>query len=118
MATGRRGRSLGFMVERADINTEPIVIAGGGVAAVETLLALRYAHGSKQAVTVLAPAPELVYRPLATAEPFGPPRPRRYRLDEICADLGATLVHGELAAVDGARRTITADLASSGGCGS
>lgn len=110
MAGARRGRSLGVMVERADINTEPIVIAGGGVAAVETLLALRYAHGSRQPATVLAPATELVYRPLATAEPFGPPRPRRYRLDEICADLGATLVHGELAAVDGARRrVVTAD---------
>lgn len=100
---GRRGA-------RGSRRTAPVVIAGGGVAAVETLLALRDAHGVRRPVTIVAPAPELVYRPLATAAAFGLPRPRRYRLDEICADLGATLVHGSLAAVDGRRRVaVTAD---------
>lgn len=80
-----------------------VVIAGGGVAAVEALLALRAAPG-RFAVTVLAPEPELVYRPAAVAGPDGRPPARRYRLDAICADLGATLVADRLTAVDARRR--------------
>jgi sulfide:quinone oxidoreductase len=86
---------------------ERVVIAGGGVAALETLLALRYAtDGAAREVTVVAPGGMLVYRPLAVTEPFGPPEPRRYRLDEICEDLGARLVPDTVAAVEGGRRRV------------
>lgn len=82
-----------------------VVIAGGGVAAVEALLALRALPGGPALdVTVVAPAGELVYKPLAVGEPFGRPPMRRYRLDAICADLGATLVHDVLGAVEAERR--------------
>ncbi|HST39100.1 MAG TPA: FAD-dependent oxidoreductase [Conexibacter sp.] len=82
-----------------------VVIAGGGVAAVETLLALRaLPRGATFDVTVIAPGDELVYKPLAVTEPFGHAHERRYRLDAICHDLDATLVRGWLRGVDGRRR--------------
>ncbi len=96
-------------------STQPrrVVIAGGGVAAVETLLALRAAPGgSAFDVTVMAPGPELVYRPLAVNEPFGRPTARRYALATICDDLGATLVPEALIAVTDDRHALGGDGAS------
>ncbi len=93
-------------------STQPrrVVIAGGGVAAVETLLALRAAPGGTSFdVTVMAPGPELVYRPLAVGEPFGRPLTRRYDLQAICDDLGATLVPEALIAVSDDRRVHGSD---------
>src|SRR5690349_11760264 len=63
-----------------------VVIAGGGIAAVETLLALRAApRGGELDVTVVSPGGQLEYRPLSVLEPFGPAPVRRYPLDRICA---------------------------------
>jgi sulfide:quinone oxidoreductase len=47
-----------------------VLIAGGGVAALEALIALREVAGEPVRVTLLAPEPDFVYRPLAVAEPF------------------------------------------------
>ncbi|MCW2951506.1 MAG: FAD-dependent pyridine nucleotide-disulfide oxidoreductase [Conexibacter sp.] len=78
-----------------------IVIAGGGVAAIETLLALRaLPGGASLAITVIAPTPFLTYRPLATVERFGAPRARRYALDAICRDFDATQRNDALRRVD------------------
>src|SRR5919197_5521606 len=56
-----------------------ILIAGGGVAAVETVAALRALAGPLPHVTLLTPEPELTQRPAAVAAPFGlaggPPLP-------------------------------------------
>ncbi|MDO8188347.1 FAD-dependent oxidoreductase [Conexibacter sp. JD483] len=96
-------------------STQPrrVVIAGGGVAAVETLLALRAAPGGHLLeIAVIAPGSELVYRPLAVAEPFGRPLTRRYDLRAICADLGATLVPEALTGVAADRRALGGDGAS------
>jgi sulfide:quinone oxidoreductase len=77
-----------------------IVIAGGGVAALEALLALhRHLHGLVE-LTVIAPTEDFAYRPLAAAAPFsGEPIPT-VPLREIAGEHGATLVHDALAAVD------------------
>jgi sulfide:quinone oxidoreductase len=47
-----------------------VVIAGGGVAALEAMVALRELAGELVDVTILAPEAEFSYRPLAVAEPF------------------------------------------------
>jgi len=47
-----------------------VVIAGGGVAALETLLALRALAGHLIDVTLISPTPEFVYRPVTVAEAF------------------------------------------------
>jgi sulfide:quinone oxidoreductase len=83
-----------------------VVIAGGGIAAVETLLALRSLAPNQLDVVLVAPNEELHYRPMTVTEPFSGSRARRYRLQAICDDLGAVLHAEALRAVDGARREV------------
>ena len=86
-----------------------VVIAGGSVAALETLLALRALAPHRAELTLLCPAREFVYRPVTVAEAFDRGEARVYRLGEIAADQGAQLVRDSLARVDpGARAVVTA----------
>ena len=73
-----------------------VVIAGGGVAGLEALLALR-GHAR---LTLVAPDPDFVYRPLAVAEPFGLGHAHRVPLSRFAADAGAELVLEGVEAVD------------------
>jgi sulfide:quinone oxidoreductase len=82
-----------------------VLIAGGGVAGLEALLALRDLAGDRVELTLLSSEAEFVYRPMAVAEPFGRGRADRHLLADIVADLDAELIRGELAEVDGASRT-------------
>ena len=66
-----------------------VVICGGGIAAVEGLLRLRRLAGDSLDIQLLAPADELVYRPLAVREPFAFGAPRRYPLRRIARDTQA-----------------------------
>jgi sulfide:quinone oxidoreductase len=77
-----------------------IVVAGGGVAGLEALLALHALMGGTVELEVLAPDPEFHYRPIAVAEPFGFGEARRLELAQIAADHGAHVRSGALAAVD------------------
>jgi sulfide:quinone oxidoreductase len=87
-----------------------VLVAGGGVAGLETCLALRDLAGGRVECTLLTPEREFVYRPMAVAEPFGRGVAQRVTLDRIAEDVGATLVHGSLARVDDPTRTVhTAD---------
>jgi sulfide:quinone oxidoreductase len=83
-----------------------VVIAGGGIAAAETLLALRSLAPSQLDVIVVAANEDLHYRPLTVNEPFSEPRARHYRLQAICDDLGAVLHAETVRAVESARREI------------
>jgi sulfide:quinone oxidoreductase len=67
-----------------------VLVAGGGIAAVELVVALRKLAGERVDIEVLAPGDELVYRPLLVAEPFGAGAVHRFPLDEILADQQAT----------------------------
>ncbi|HUH80917.1 MAG TPA: FAD-dependent oxidoreductase [Solirubrobacteraceae bacterium] len=77
-----------------------VVIAGGGVAAVEAALGLAQLAGEQTQRTVLAPNAELVNRPMTVREPFAYPKAQRHELAPIVADAGAELVVDELAWVD------------------
>ena len=77
-----------------------VLIAGGGVAALETLMALRDLAGDRVGVTLVAEEPDFVYRPMAVAEPFGLGEARRYPLRRIAEDFGAGLVQAGVAALD------------------
>jgi sulfide:quinone oxidoreductase len=83
-------------------NSEPkrVLIAGGGVAALETALALRNLAPDHTQVTVVAPNTEFVYRPMTVREPFAYGAAHRYPLAPIVRDAGATLLSGEMARVD------------------
>ena len=65
-----------------------VLIAGGGVAALESMLALRESAQDRVEIEVLAPEREFVYRPLAVAEPFGRGRVRRFDVERVIRDAG------------------------------
>jgi len=76
-----------------------VLIAGGGVAGLEVLLALRALAGDRVEVTLLAPKPEFVYRPMIVEEAFSLVPAERHELDLLVADCGGEFVLGELSEV-------------------
>lgn len=86
-----------------------VLIAGGGVAALEAALALRELAGDRVATTLLAPEPEFAYRPMRVREPFGYGLARRYALEEVAQDLDAELVQGALKWLDPYRSVLHTD---------
>src|SRR5881394_1389768 len=77
-----------------------VVVAGAGVAGLETALALQALAPEHVSVELIAPEEEFVYRPLAVAEPFHVGEMRRFPLARLVAAAGAELRRGALAAVD------------------
>src|SRR5215218_5764501 len=77
-----------------------VLIVGGGVAALEALMALRDLAGDRVRITLVAPEPDFVYRPMAVLEPFGLGEARRYPLRRIADDFETALVQARVAAVD------------------
>ena len=75
-----------------------VLIAGGGPAAVEAVLALRE-HAPAVEIELLCPDTQLVYRPLSVAEPFASAGVRRYELAEL-ERFDVSLRRGLLAGVD------------------
>jgi sulfide:quinone oxidoreductase len=81
-----------------------VVIAGGGVAALEAALALRALAEDQVEVELVAPETRFWYRPLSVAEPFGRGEAAHYGLPELAAAAGASFSLGAVVAVDVARR--------------
>lgn len=100
------GSTVRVMNSTPSFAPRQVVIAGGGIAALETALALRALAGGSLAITLVAPTDTLYYRPLAVAESFGHSGPHAYRLDAICEDLDLTLRREALRAVQPDRRSI------------
>jgi sulfide:quinone oxidoreductase len=102
-----------------------IVIAGGGVAGLEALLALRAMARDRVRLTLIAPDPDFSYRPLAVAEPFGLGHAHRVALSRFAADADAELIvdavvgvdddAGEVRLRDGGSRAFEALIAAPGG---
>ena len=90
-----------------------VLIAGGGVAALEAALALRELGEGRVSVEIVAPEPEFWYRPLAVAEPFGLGEVRRFDLAELAAGAGSTFSPGTLSAVDAGSRLARTSVGSS-----
>ena len=86
-----------------------VLIAGGGVAALEGMLALHELAGDRVEMTLMAPDDEFRYRQLSVAMPFGLADPTRFPLDEIARENGALHRRATLAAVDDARRVVKTD---------
>src|SRR5215208_1820355 len=83
-----------------------VLIVGGGVAALETMMALRDLAGDRVRVTLVAPEPDFVYRPMAVAEPFGLGEAGRFPLQRIARDFGVELVQAGVAAVEARARRV------------
>lgn len=83
-----------------------VVIVGGGVGGLEAALALRDLAGDRIATTLLAPAPDFVYRPERVREPFAYTAARHYPLEEITRDIGVELVADAFKWLDPERRIV------------
>ncbi|MGK2938675.1 MAG: NAD(P)/FAD-dependent oxidoreductase [Solirubrobacteraceae bacterium] len=83
-----------------------VLVAGGGVAGLETLLALRDLAGDRVAATLLTPDSDFVVRPWTVQEPFARPSAQRYPLERIAQDVDAELHAGTLASVDPAAQIV------------
>lgn len=76
-----------------------VVVAGAGVAGLETALALHAIAREQVSVELVAPEQDFVYRPLAVAEPFHVGEMRRFPLARLAEAADAALRHGVLVAV-------------------
>jgi sulfide:quinone oxidoreductase len=83
-----------------------VLVAGGGFAALEALLALRALAGDRVAIELVSPQRQFAYRPAATAEPFGDEPPLAYDLPDIARDLRAAHRVDRLEAVAPAVRSV------------
>jgi sulfide:quinone oxidoreductase len=83
-----------------------VIIVGGGVAALESALALSHLASELTDVTILAPNHEFVYRPMVVREPFAYGAASRYPLQRIASDTGATLLKEQLAWIDPGKQTV------------
>jgi sulfide:quinone oxidoreductase len=77
-----------------------VLIAGGGVAGLETLTALRSLAGDSVELMLVAPEDEFVYRPLAVKKPFAVGPRRQVPLLDAARDAKAAFLAATLDAVD------------------
>jgi sulfide:quinone oxidoreductase len=83
-----------------------VLVAGGGVAAFETALALRELADGLVDTTLLAPDEWFRYRPLAVAEPFDAGEVECFDVRALAAAAGAALLPGALRSVDPERKVV------------
>ncbi len=83
-----------------------VLVAGGGVAALETVIGLRELAGDRVVTLLLAPDREFVYRPLSTGDPFALGAPRTFPLEELVERVGSSHLREGLVSVDSRRHTV------------
>ena len=83
-----------------------VLIAGGGVAALEAMLALRADAGDLVDITLVADSPAFSYRSLQVGEAFGVGHPREYRLPSLVEGAGARFVEASVASVQAGAREL------------
>ena len=83
-----------------------ILIAGGGVAAVELALALADLAGPRVQMTLVAPRHHFELRSLRTAEPFSAGHAPRHSLQSLASRVNAELLVDAVMAVDAERHTV------------
>ncbi len=83
-----------------------VVIAGAGVAGLETAFALKALAGGRVAVKVISPQAEFIYRPQAVPEPFTETPSQRFPLSEVLAAAGAHLIPDSFAWLDAPNRIV------------
>jgi sulfide:quinone oxidoreductase len=77
-----------------------IVIVGGGVAALEAMVALRHMAGEHVDIELISPDLDFFYRPLSVAEPFDLGEALRFDIPTLARGCGATHRLGTLTSVD------------------
>ena len=91
------------------LETQPdpfeVVIAGGGVAALETVLALHALAPGRIRTRIVAPNREFVNPALSVAVPFGAADQPRWKIADVALEHGATAIVDTIVAVDAEART-------------
>jgi sulfide:quinone oxidoreductase len=88
-----------------------VLVAGGGIAGLETLVALRELAGDRVELTLAAPDDEFVYRPVTIAQPYSVGAARSIALPRAAEEAGSAFMPATLETVDAGKKTV---LASSG----
>jgi sulfide:quinone oxidoreductase len=101
------------LIQASERRPARVVIAGGGVAALEALLALQAVAPRHFEIELLSPDHEFHGRPLSVAEPFGLVQHRHLDLRDFAAAHSARFRHGALAAVEPAHRRTTTSAGES-----
>jgi sulfide:quinone oxidoreductase len=83
-----------------------VVIAGGGIAALEAMMALRDLAEERVQITLVSPEREFELKPLRTAEPFARDHVRRYPLAAIAERFDAELRAGSVTRLDAPAYTV------------
>ena len=83
-----------------------VLIAGGGIAGLETLIALRDLAGERVTPILVAPEPEFTYKPFTVEEPFSPQPAERRALAPIAEEFGARFVLNGLTGIDPDRQVV------------
>lgn len=86
--------------QTADGTPRRVLIAGGGVGALEAAVALRAQAGDRVHLRIVAPQSAFTWRALEAVEPFAEERPRQYPIDDLAQELRADVVHDEIVHVD------------------
>ncbi len=83
-----------------------VVVAGGGVAGLESVIALRDLAGGLVEITLVAPEEDFVFKPLSVGEPFALGEAQRLPLKRVARDFDLDLVSDGLAEVSADTRTV------------
>jgi sulfide:quinone oxidoreductase len=86
--------------------TPRVVICGGGVAALEALLALRELLVIPPHINLVAPNADFIYQPIAVAEPFGQAHSHVFELKDVARELDAHIHPHELLGVEADERCV------------
>ncbi len=83
------------------------------MAGVEALLALRDMAGDRAQITLIAPDPDFVYKPLLVEEPFGLGPPEQYALQPLAEELDAEFLLRSVSSVSPEEHTLELNDGSS-----
>jgi sulfide:quinone oxidoreductase len=89
------------------MNAHHVIVAGGGVAGLEAVLAVHAEAGDRVEITLLEPSIELVDRPMLVARPFAAGHAEHTPIARIIGPTGATHRRESLASVDTEAHTVT-----------
>jgi sulfide:quinone oxidoreductase len=89
------------------VHRQHVVIAGGGVAGLEAMIALRHLARDRFTTTILSSDGEFSWRALRVQDAFAGHAAGPYRLPEICSEHGAAFVHDTLVDVEPEEHRVT-----------
>lgn len=95
------------MTESTHIAPLRVVIVGGGIAALEAVLALHELADARLRVTLIAPEPDFTLRPMAVAAPFSRGHSASLPLAQVMAEHSGRFIRAAVRRVDADAHTVT-----------